>query len=211
MYKRLFNCALYILLLLSFNSCHSILGVIYGMKDTSKLDKEMIVDIISQNSTLKGNEEYYLDSNFVDFCYLRFSENHQILHDFLQPMQALYFDSLGNLISWHLNCYAGGFPNLKWNRGNVFATFPPKSQRSITDSVFLETILPYLKKFDKLNYSKPAQLSPLTIIIFWNYQAFRQSKRLISLVKKNLKLNVNKKQPRLIFVNTDLMYLNWED
>src|SRR5690606_29371273 len=113
--------------------------------------------------------------------------------------QALYFDSLGHLLSWHLNCYAGGFPNLKWNRGNVFAAFPPKSPRPLTDSVSLNSVLPYLKKFDHLNYSRRAEASPLTIVVFWNYQLFRQSKRLINLVEQNLKLNADKRHPRMIF------------
>lgn len=182
----------------------------YGVRNVSKLDKEMVVDIISKDDVLKKQENYYLDSNFVDFCYSRFSGNYKIQHDFLQPMQAFYFDSLGRLLSWHLNCYAGGFPNLKWNRDNIFGTFPPKSPRPLTDSIALNSILPYLKKFGRLNYSKPAEASPLTIVVFWNYQYFRQSKRLINLVEQNLKLNVDKEQSRMIFVNTDLMkYENW--
>ncbi|HET8573337.1 MAG TPA: hypothetical protein VFL76_05650 [Edaphocola sp.] len=213
MYKNKVNNISTIFILFLFSSCNSIVGAMYGERDVSKLDKKMVVGIISRDDVLKQQENYYLDSNFVDFCYSHFPENHKILHDFLQPMQALYFDSSGRLISWHLNCYAGGFPNLKWNRGDVFATFPPKSQRPVTDSVSLAVILPYLKKFDSLNlnYSKPGQSSPLTIVVFWNYQMFKQSKRLIDLVEQNLKLNADKRQPRMIFVNTDLMYVNWEN
>ena len=199
------------MILFSFNSCKSALEAMYGVRNVSHLDKEMVVDIISKDDVLKQQENYYLDSNFVDFCCSHFSGNYKILHDFLQPMQALYFDSSGRLISWHLNCYAGGFPNLKWNRGDVFATFPPKSPRPLTDSITLNSILPYLKKFDSLNYSKPAQVAPLTIVVFWNYQFFRQSKRLINLVVQNLKLNADKRQSRIIFVNTDLMYVNWAE
>jgi len=193
------------MMLFSLNSCNSIVGALYGERDVSKLDKKTVIGIISKDDVLKQQENYYLDSNFADFCYSHFPENHKVLHDFLQPMQALYFDSSGRLISWHLNCYAGGFPNLKWNRGDVFATFPPKSQRPLTDSISLNSILPYLKKFEHLNYSKPIQSSPMTIVVFWNYQLFRQSKRLINLVEQNLKLNTDKRQARMIFVNTDLM------
>lgn len=206
MFRYLFRCVLCVMVLISYTSCKSILGDIYGVKDISRLDKEKVIDIIAKDGILSSNKNYYLDSTFVNYCQLRFSGNHQLLHDFLQPMQALYFDRSGNLISWHLNCYAGGFPNLKWNRGNVFSTFPPKSQRPITDSISLGTILQYLKKFEKWNYSKPTQSSQLTIVVFWNYQVFKQSKRLIDLVEKNLKLNANKERPNLIFVNTDLMY-----
>lgn len=201
--------ALCMVMLTLFSSCRSILGDIYGERDVSRLNEAMVENIISKDTILSNHQNYYLDSSFVNACYARFSGSRQLLHDFLQPMQALYFDSLGDLISWHLNCYAGGFPNLKWNRGNVFATFPPKSQRPVTDSISLKALQPYLRKFDKLSNYKPAQPAALTIIVFWNYQMFKQSKRLIDLVEKNLKLGGNKQMPKLVFVNTDLMYKNW--
>ena len=129
----------------------------------------------------------------------------QVIKDHFQPLQAIYYDKIGQMCSFHINCYCGGFPNLKWNRNGNFDVFLPKQQAPI-DSVFtLEKQLSFVQPLahhDTLNIKS----FDYVIVVYWTRYMGRQSKRLIELVQKNARLT-NRERVKIIYVNSDNAFL----
>jgi hypothetical protein len=141
---------------------------------------------------------------YVDEVQKLDSLNPALAKNLLQPIQAMYFDSTGKLISYHINCYAGGYPNLNWNRNGNFDVFPAKTQAPCDSSITLSWILPHLKplelpcvKIKDLNY---------TVVVFWSRWTGRQSRHLVEFVQKNLKLASKATRIQIMYVNTDEIF-----
>ena len=123
-----------------------------------------------------------------------------MISKYQQPLQAMYFDEEGKLVSFHNNCYAGGFPVLKWNKEDQFDKFIPTTTIPITDTVLnLDLLLPYLEPISQTGSSEKTKW---TIVIFWCDFMMKQSKELIKIARKNLLLD-NSHSTRILFVNTD--------
>ena len=123
-----------------------------------------------------------------------------MISKYQQPLQAMYFDEEGKLVSFHNNCYAGGFPVLKWNKDGQFDKFIPVTTIPITDTALnLELLLLYIGPSDK-----PVSLEKTkwTVVVFWCDFMLKQSKELIKTAKINLLLD-NSHSTRILFVNTD--------
>ena len=163
----------------------------YGLKTPKKLDNLAMQKLAKQ---LK------IDSFlcFNDTLYYNFWANvpdSQAYKNHYQPLQIFYYEN-DNLISYHINCFAGGFPNLNWNKYNNLATFPPKNQAPIDTFLSLSTHL----SFANINHQyKPKY----TVFIYWNYFMGRQTKVFLKKFRKNLSLN--KQQIQVYFINND----NW--
>ena len=103
-----------------------------------------------------------------------------------------------------MNCYAGGFPNLNWNRYEIMKTFPPKQQVPIDSLISLKTQMKFLKPL-----SQSSNLSidnfDYVVLVFWNRFMGIQSKRLIHFVQANSKLDKEKKV-KIVYVNTDNIF-----
>ena len=98
------------------------------MKKMKKLSDNQILKQGSKYN-IPAKDAYVLDSGYVNFIFSLDSVRYQKeSHNHFQPLQALYYDQTGHLISFHINCNAGGFPNLKWNRFGAFDEFIPKQQ-----------------------------------------------------------------------------------
>lgn len=121
-----------------------------------------------------------------------------------QPLQALYYDKTGNLLSFHVNCYTGGFPNLLWNRDGIMATFPPKQQAPLDSIVSLDTQIEYLKPLSKTGHLSTDAFDYI-IIVYWSRFMGRQSKRLIRTVQKNSNLSSDE-LVKIIYANTDNLF-----
>lgn len=120
----------------------------------------------------------------------------------IQPLQALYFDSTGKLICWYINCNAGGFPNLKWDRDSAFSRFPPKQQAPLDSFLTYDPLTGMINHIpDSLN-SPPISFAPTRIVVFWNRWMGRQSERLIELVQKN----AAGQKASIIYVNDDNLF-----
>ena len=168
------------------------------MKNVTTNDSSKIVNYANKYSIPQKNS-FIIDTTYISYVYSLDSSLNQIKKNHLQPLQALYFNKTGKLISYHINCYTGGFPNLKWNRNGVFDSFPPKTQAP------LDTIFTYndIRKFVKdINDDKNAEYN---ILVFWNIAMGRQSKRLIKIVNENAKLA--DKSINIIYVNDDDIFL----
>jgi len=182
-------------------SCSTIFFGLYGMKKIKTVDEKTIVHY-SKKYNIPSADSYELDTSYISILtsldttrYKSQRKNHY------QPLQALYYDKTGQLQSFQINCYAGGFPNLHWDRNGILTTFPPRQQAPLDSIVPFDTQLKYLwllsqtKKFSADSYD-------YIVIVYWNRFMGRQSKRLIRFVQDNSKLATDKKV-KIIYANND--------
>lgn len=195
------------ILIISFvglTSCSTIFSKIYGMKKTKPVDEKTVVHY-SNKYNIPLEDLFELDTNYISFFRLvdslKFKEERQ---NHMQPLQVQYYNKAGQFISYHVNCNAGGFPNLHWNRNNIMTCFPPQQQTSIDSLISLDSLISYFKpySFTKKNLDRS---SDFLIIIYWNRFMGRQSKRLIRIIQENSKLE-KEKNIKIIYINNDNIY-----
>jgi hypothetical protein len=191
-----------ILLLLFLSSCSTIVTSLYGLKSNKHRSVESI-EKYSKKYKIPNQDLYVIDSSYISFIHDIDSSDWQLAKKHFQPLQALYFDHSGTLISFHNNCFAGGFPNLKWNRDGIFEKFVPKSQIAVDSLLNFEKQLQYLKtiKGDKLNPSNYSSAN-YNVVVYWGVNWGRQSKRLIKYIKANCNLAKNE-SINILFANDD--------
>ena len=189
---------------MSVSSCSKIITGIYGIHNIETVDKEAILKY-EKKYRIPNADSYQLDTSyFTNLFSLDTIKYKSQIKNHYQPLQTLYYDNKGNLQSFHVNCYAGGFPNLKWNRDGNFKTFLPKQQAAI-DSILplykqLEFFIPLHNRndFQKEDYD-------IFVVVFWNKFMGRQSKRLVQYVQKNVTLSQNNRV-KIIYVNNDNIF-----
>ena len=98
----------------------------------------------------------------------------------------MYFDRNGSLVSFHVNCYATGFPTLKWNNKGQFNQFIPLTSVPITDTIVNRELVK--QNLIALN-GTTVNLNNNTVILFWSDFMLKQSKELIRIARKNLALD----------------------
>lgn len=197
----------FIFILFLLTSCGPIFFRLMGLKKGKVLTHEQII-AQGMRYGISPTDSYELDTTYASYIigldsslYKNEKNNH------LQPLQALYFDSTGKLISYHVNCSVGGFPNLKWNKFGVFNQFPPVNRTQ------LDTILTFNKHFEYLipltkNANNIGNYDYL-VIVHWNRFMGRQSKNLIRQVQENAHLTPERKI-KIFYVNSDNFYSNAE-
>jgi hypothetical protein len=199
--SRLFSFVLVAITAFLMSSCASVILGMYGIKNAKPVTEADVLkaaqsyDIPLENIyELKKEKLYYLFS--LDSA--KFSSS---IQDHYQPLQILYYDRKENLISFHPNCYTGGFPNLKWNKNGKLNVFPPATSAPV-DTIFpLQKQLEYLKPYSTTKTFNPSDYS-YVVVVHWNIHMGRQSRRLIEVVKHNLKFAKNEKV-KVIYVNND--------
>ncbi len=186
---------------LGLTSCTRIIGGIYGFKKLKPLEEETIAKY-SRKYHIPLADSYQLDTSymsylqsFIDKKYEDQQSNHY------QPLQALYYDASGQLQSFHVNCYTGGFPNLKWNRNEMFSTFPPQQQAPLDSLLPLDMQLRFIRPMASTKVFSTADYEAF-VVVYWNRFIGRQSKRLIRLVQHNSQLETEQKI-KIIYVNND--------
>ena len=193
---------IYFLILFLLSGCSSILTGMMGVKSPKKVSDKQIIKY-SKKYNIPLADSYKMDSAYYEYLFsldtLKFNTE---IHDHYQPLQALYYDN-HEFVSYYVNCYAGGFPNLEWNKDNDFDNFPPKTQAPL-DSIF--TLNQHLKYLQPLN-ANPLNLSSFknVIIVHWNRMMHRQSKRFVQYVQGNAELSVNQ-SIKVLYVNTDSFF-----
>jgi hypothetical protein len=193
------------ILFFMLQSCSPLLLKTYGLKTIKPLTSE---EIIRQGKKYKipVSEAYELDSTYYTFIKsLDTNRFNQVIKDHFQPLQAIYYDKIGQMCSFHINCYCGGFPNLKWNRNGNFDVFLPKQQAPI-DSIF--TLEKQLTFIQPLAHQDALNITPFdyVVVVHWNRYMGRQSKRLIEIVQNNARLT-NRERVKIIYVNSDNAFL----
>jgi len=194
---------LFVIILLSLTACTPLILSTMGMKKPHiPTDEEFYRFGEKWNMSIYYQQT--LLSSYIDEIEKLDSINPKLANDLLQPIQAMYFDSSGRLISYHINCYAGGYPNLNWNRFGNFDVFPAKTNAPCDSLVTLSWLLPFLKpveypcvKINDLDY---------TVIVFWSHFTGRQSRHLVEFVQENLKLASKETRIQIMYVNTDEIF-----
>ncbi len=193
--------------LFSLQSCSPIFNGIYGFKKLKTLtEDEIITTAVKFNIPLENC--LVLDTNYKSllksFDTLTQAET---VKNHYQPLQMLYFNKDKKLISFHANCYAGGFPNLKWDRTKSFSTFPPQTVAPL-DSLFgYSMILKYTHKLKPMAQNLNEQMvDEYVVLVFWNRFLGRQSKRMIALLQQNAAL-AKDKNLKIIYINNDNFFV----
>ena len=190
-----------LIFLLILTGCSSLMTGLYGIKSLNKIDDKTILSY-AKKIGIPERDVYHLDYNYFSYLFsLDTTEYKAQIRNHSQPLQARYYDKSGELKSFHVNCHAGGFPNLKWNRNNVMSTFLPGEQTPV-DTIFpLERQKKYLIPLPQTELTDYADYDYI-VIVFWNRFMGRQSKRLIRYVQDNSKLATDK-SVKIIYVNND--------
>lgn len=177
---------------ISLSSCH----IIMGIHPPQKMTLERI-NKCAKKLNMTGSL-YYADSVYLKGVVNKCAQDKRIMKNHLQPVQAIYFDDSGKMISYFINCYANPtLVNLNWNEGNRFSAYPPKTMAPI-DSMFTYAELVNLLK----PVTKPvtANSSSIKVLVFWNKMFYRYSKSLIRKVQRNVEA---KRDVDIVYVNTD--------
>jgi hypothetical protein len=193
----------YVSLLLSLASCTPLILKTMGMKKPHIPTDEEFYHF-GQKWNMSIYFQQTLLPSYIDELDKIDSVNPKLAKDLLQPIQAMYFDASGKLVSFHINCYAGGYLNLNWNKFGNFDLFPAKTNAPCESSVTLSWLLPYLKpvefpcvKMKDLDY---------TVVVFWSRWTGRQSEHLVEYVQKNIKLAPKETRIQVMYVNTDEVF-----
>lgn len=183
------------------------LGVMGIKKPMAMTPEEILVQ--GEAYGIPRSESYEMDSSFFSVALsldtIRYGKDQNNL---TQPLQSLYFDASGRLISYSVNCSVGGFPNLKWNRYGTFNQFPPPKSVELDT---MNTVKDQLLHINPLNNAPFPDLRTYdyTVLVYWCRFMGRQSKRLVRVVKENVRLGEGKKI-MVLYVNTDNFWVGAE-
>lgn len=120
-----------------------------------------------------------------------------------QPIQCFYINDKQNIVSYFVNCDAGGFPNLKWDRNNAFQYFPPKNQKFVFESQ--SEVINLILSNIELENSNSIIKDNNSIIVLYSLTLKRQSQNLINEILTNLNKN-NIKSYSLYLINIDQQF-----
>ena len=210
-------------LLLLLGGCNDLIVKIYGFKtEYDPITPEQRGEALARFG-LEGESWHELNTAFIGHIIDTFykqvqgkdsTEQHQLadaVNNHLQMLQAMYFDRAGRLVSYHLNCYAEGFPNMNWNMNDAFSTFPPASVAPPDTLVPLPALLPHIRNAQGRPLAfDPDKGSDYTVVVFWPGFCGRQSKRLIRTVRDNLALAPDSLRVEALFVNDDWFYIQMD-
>ena len=193
------------LVLLALSSCSPVLMKMYGIRNPEHLNTATIAKTAKQYG-VPEKDLFVLDSSYLSFIFSQDSSKYIAqIKNHSQPLQALYFDKSKNFVSYYINCRAGGFPNLKWNRNGMLDTFLPHTQTPLDNIISFKQHLKFIRTLKNESVSTDTTNSDYYVIVYWNKFMGRQSKRLIQSIKENVKLSGKSK--KMYYVNTDNAYI----
>jgi len=179
---------------------------IYGIHTPKKLKLNKI-SRVSKRLKLAPEDCFILKETYFSYLSslkkLDTLNNHKNqIKNHSQPLQALYYNRNGNLKSFQINCYAGGFPNLRWDRDSILTTFPPKLQAPI-DSIISDTVLlSYLISQSSKSRKIDPRKNDYLVFVFWSKFMGRQNRRFIHFIQQN-RSQAEDMNIRIVFVNMD--------
>ena len=177
----------------------------YGFNSAENMTREHIL-AAEKKYKIPPAQSFIADTILLNFLDSIKATHPIIAKDHRQGLQALYYNEQGELISFHINCYASGFPNLKWNIDKVMETFPPKTKAPLDSILFLEKHLSLIPR--SLHGSiMPKEHKKYTILIYWSYLMGRQSKHLLKTIRKNLAKG-NASEIDIIYINSDNLLMH---
>lgn len=191
--------------MLGLTSCSPIVLGLYGIKNPGMSINDNSIEILSKKFNIPLEDSYVLDTAYLSFLFSFDTSHYKAeIKNHYQPLQVLYYDTIGKLKSFQANCFAGGFPNLRWKKNKILASFPPGEQTPVDSLISLYALLKYLRPLSKTTMFSPDKYE-YTVIVFWNRFMGRQSKRLIHFIQENRKLVPNRKV-KIIYANNDNIF-----
>lgn len=193
---------LLIILVPLLNGC----GKMMGLKKIKPLP-ETAISKTAAAFGIPATDSYVLDSSSLHILKELYADNPKSLNDHLQPLQAIYYSAKNSFQfpdSWQINCYTGGFPNLKWNREGRMEQFPPAPQAPLDSLLSLKKRMEFLRPvtgvvpFNSISYDH-------IVVVYWNRFMGRQSANLIKTVQQNATLSGDKRI-KIIYVNNDNLF-----
>lgn len=195
-------------LLLMLSGCGFAVQKAMGLKRLKPLSDETIIKTANEFG-IPAAQSYVLDTlwikRFKDGAAINGSEvKDELQKNHLQPLQASYYNSQGKLISFQVNCYAGGFPNLNWERDSIFSSFPPRTQAPADTLIALGEHLQFLRQLN--GSSTAAAGGGYTVVVHWTRFMGRQTVLFLKTLHENAKL-AGAGDAKFIYVNCDNLYL----
>jgi len=199
--------ALILFVALLTSSCSKVMQLSYGIKQPKLLSSEKIISKqkrygVDPSRSYVLNPDYLLEEKKLlndPMCVI------SSLNDMLQPLQVRIFDPSDSMIGFQSNCHCGGFPNLRWDRYDVFSTVKASTTVNLTDTAFVFT--EDAKNYSPLGHDEniTANATDYQVVIFWSAFMGRQSRRLIRIANRHFKDESN---VQITYVNTDVWYGN---
>lgn len=198
MARLLFGLAIAVLL----SSCQTVFQGLYGIRNLRAISTSELRSTAAQYGIPTTNLAV-LDTSYRTFLIGARQRDSVVVKDHYQPLQASYYDKAGQLRVFHVNCYAGGFPNLNWQYQGRFNQFPPSPQATTDTLLSLPVYLRYLRNSNG-QHLPPFPATDHTVVVQWSRFMGRQSRRLIKLVQHNAFLaQLQGQSVQLLFVNND--------
>ncbi len=200
---------IYLLILLAglsgLYSCSvGLLASFYGMKKIKPI-KEKTINRYAKRYHIPLEDSYEMDTSYFTFLFSHDSIRYKKqIKNHVQPLQVLYFDKTRQLVSFHINCYAGGFPNITWNRNDIMTVFPAKEQAPLDSILTFEKQLSFLRPLKQTEKLIPEKYD-YVVIVYWCKFMTRQSKRLVRFAQNNALLEKNQRV-KLVYVNGDNVF-----
>jgi hypothetical protein len=186
------------IVILSFSNCARLL---VGMKPIKEIDETAILKL-GNKYDIPPKDLFELDTSYFTFLFsLDTNKFKTEIKNHYQPLQALYYNQDNLLTSFQVNCYAGGFPNLNWERDSIMKSFPPLKQAPIDSILPLATHLSFLHPLAATNEVTTSDYDYI-VFVYWNRFMGRQSEHFIETIQKNKQLAGSLKV-RYLYVNTD--------
>ena len=148
-------------------------------------------------------KSFVLDISYFEFLKRQPLRMQDEAKNHAQPLQLLYYNRAGQLISYYVNRYAGGFPNLDWNQDRQMEVFPPISQAPPDSMLSFAKLAPFLRTVDGSRVQAMESFADYTIVVFWSHRMGRQSRRLLAAAKQNLQLAPSSQKAYILYVNND--------
>lgn len=197
-------------ILLIQSSCSPIVEKMIGVRNVRDLRPKEYRRLLHRMEDNPANA-YLIDTNYVNALWEDIGKwDTGTINRHCQPIQALYYGHGQYPEAWFINCYAPGFPNLDWNRGGLFDTFPPRTAVK-PDSLLSFDKLSGLMLMPENQVAPPPENGdgqPYTVVFYWNRFLYRQCRRLHRHLKENLSLHTG--PVRIIYLNNDRVFTGLE-
>ena len=171
----------YAFLIVILNSCASI----YGIHNPSKITE---TEIREKDKKINISQSIILDKNHVSKLNIK---NQDTKSNLLQPLQ-FWVVKNDSIICNTVNCFTGGFPNLKWRINDVY-------NNRIIHTQDTEGIVALFHDYNLLPSKSDAQIA----LVFYAHFMGRQNKRFIMQVQNLLRENPELK---VVYINNDNLF-----
>ncbi|GAB3829761.1 hypothetical protein [Hymenobacter jeollabukensis] len=200
------------LLAAALSGCNALYaGLVMGMHDTPPHTPARLAADVARYQ-VPASQVAVLDTSYLRFVrqQARDARTYEAAKNHGQLLQLLYFDDAGQLVSFHINCYAPPkLPslNLNWNPGGRLNTFPPASQVAPDQLLSFAQLLTFLRTPAGQPLA-PEQFAvapgSYRVVVFWSHTMGRQTRILLRELAQNLqRVPPGQPAPAVLYVNND--------